>query len=353
MDPVAHTLFGATLAETGLKKLTRYATPALIVGANLPDIDVVAHFWGPDAALYFRRGWTHGLLAWLLLPLLLAGGIWLWHVWRGRYYADAPPLRMPMLVGLCFLGVWSHPLLDWLNTYGVRLLMPLSDRWFYGDTLFIVDPWFWLLTAAGLVLSRSHGKHAIGGWLLLALVTTLLVVSTHQVTVPVKVGWILGIGAIALLRWRKRGADTAVTVARTGFVVLLVYIGAMYGFARLAESAAANAAGEPVEAQANPLPGTPLSHRMVLVFDTHYRVIPAQGDAFDVPRTQPTAVVQAALQADSIRGFVNWMRYPYWEVEETNNGWIVTFRDLRYVDPGQRDFGIGVTQVEISKDELK
>ena len=41
MDPIAHTLFGATLAETRLKALTRLAIPALILGANAPDIDAI------------------------------------------------------------------------------------------------------------------------------------------------------------------------------------------------------------------------------------------------------------------------------------------------------------------------
>jgi len=41
MDPIAHTLFGAALAESGLKNRSRYATATLLIGANLPDIDVV------------------------------------------------------------------------------------------------------------------------------------------------------------------------------------------------------------------------------------------------------------------------------------------------------------------------
>ena len=40
-----------------------------------------------------------------------------------------------------------------MNTYGVRLLEPLSHRWFYGDTLFIVDPWIWIALIIGLELS--------------------------------------------------------------------------------------------------------------------------------------------------------------------------------------------------------
>lgn len=56
MDPLAHTLFGATLAETGLKRLSRYATPTLLIGANLPDIDAVATAFGRDTSLYVDPG---------------------------------------------------------------------------------------------------------------------------------------------------------------------------------------------------------------------------------------------------------------------------------------------------------
>ncbi len=73
MDPIAHTLAGAVLAETGLKRVSRYATTTLLIGVNLPDIDGIAKFRGPDASLYVRRGWSHGILALVVLPLLLAG----------------------------------------------------------------------------------------------------------------------------------------------------------------------------------------------------------------------------------------------------------------------------------------
>jgi hypothetical protein len=42
MDPLAHTLFGASMAEAGLKRKTALATATLIIGANIPDVDAVA-----------------------------------------------------------------------------------------------------------------------------------------------------------------------------------------------------------------------------------------------------------------------------------------------------------------------
>lgn len=156
MDPVAHTLTGAALARAGLDRRTPLALPTLLIGANLPDVDVVAYAWGETFALAFRRGWTHGVLAWVLLPLLLTAAMLGWDRWvrRRRDPAAAPAA----LLLLSLIGVWSHPLLDLLNVYGIRLLMPFSERWFYGDVLFIVDPWVWLVLAAGVFLARRRGS---------------------------------------------------------------------------------------------------------------------------------------------------------------------------------------------------
>ena len=33
------------------------------------------------------------------------------------------------------------------------MLEPFSHRWFYGDTLFIMDPWIWLMLILGLEMS--------------------------------------------------------------------------------------------------------------------------------------------------------------------------------------------------------
>ena len=48
-------------------------------------------------------------------------------------------------LALAFIGTLSHPALDWLNNYGVRLLEPFSsDKWYYGDSIFIIDIWIWM-----------------------------------------------------------------------------------------------------------------------------------------------------------------------------------------------------------------
>src|SRR3954452_8912133 len=130
------------MAEAGLKSRTRFGNPALMIAANLPDLDVLVFMTGMPA-VSFRRGWTHGLLAQASLPLALAAILLACDRWRPRRDPATPPARAGMLIAIGYIGVLSHVLLDYLNNYGVRLLTPFSSRWFYGDTLFIVDIWLW------------------------------------------------------------------------------------------------------------------------------------------------------------------------------------------------------------------
>ncbi len=148
MDNLAHTLIGAALGETRLNRLTPFDRATLIIASNLPDVDGACSFVDRDLMLGCRRGHTHGVVAMLLLPALLALVITLWDRFARRPAGKAA-VDAKWIFFLALLGVVSHPLLDWLNTYGVRLLMPFSGAWFYGDALFIIDPWLWLLPIAG------------------------------------------------------------------------------------------------------------------------------------------------------------------------------------------------------------
>jgi inner membrane protein len=159
VDNLCHSLAGAALAEAGLKQRTRFGTAALVVASNLPDVDVLV-FLGDTPSVAFRRGWTHGVLAQALLPVLLTACFVLVDKWRpdGR----PAPLRLGIgsMLFLCHAGVLAHVAMDWLNSYGVRLLMPFSNRWFYGDAVFIIDPWLWLTFAAGMVVARRARRPA-------------------------------------------------------------------------------------------------------------------------------------------------------------------------------------------------
>lgn len=167
MDNLTHSLVGALIGQSGLKKKTGLAMPALIIGANLPDVDAACFFWLEGTEhLGFRRGITHGPLAMVVLPLALAGLLWGWDRWqslRGRRPEARLPVHFGWLYGLSLIACLSHPALDWLNVYGVRLLEPFSSRWFYGDTLFIIDVWLWVLLGVATWLSLRREERG-GDW---------------------------------------------------------------------------------------------------------------------------------------------------------------------------------------------
>jgi inner membrane protein len=124
MDNVTHSLTGLALARVGLDRLTPRATLLILLSANVPDVDILALTRGQLAYLEAHRGYTHSFL---LLPAMAAACVL---VAAAIYRQKLPWLRAWLL---CCLGVGSHLLLDWTNSYGVRPLIPFSSRWFHLD----------------------------------------------------------------------------------------------------------------------------------------------------------------------------------------------------------------------------
>ncbi|HUF35835.1 MAG TPA: metal-dependent hydrolase [Gemmatimonadales bacterium] len=315
IDPICHTLVGAGLARRGRGRRTAVGTATLLIGVNLPDIDVLAYLDGPAADLAFRRGWTHGVLAMAVLPFLLTGAMLgadrlVRRIGGSVLPSTASARELFVLSGLSIL---SHPILDTLNTYGVRWLMPFDDRWFYGDALFIVDPWLWLALATGLVLSRRRGRDG-----------------------------------------RKFAAD-ATRPARLALLFTVVYAGAMalsgIEARRIALREVAGLTGAPVDAiMLSPVPVTPFVRT----------VVAAQGDAYLVgrfrwraaprvhpdslrrfPRGTPEHPAVAAAAASTVgRRFLRWARFPAYQIEpRTAGGFVVHIVDLRYADRPGVSFG--------------
>ena len=161
MDNLTHSLAGWALGQAGLKAQTRKGLAVLILGANMPDIDV---FFGnaPWDPLAIHRGFTHGLVGGVLvMPPVLAGLLWLldrWQLSRGARFRSGLPMRFGWLVALAYIGAVSHPLLDLLTTYSVQLFAPFSSRWYHADALFIIDVWVWLLLALAIGVSKQRER---------------------------------------------------------------------------------------------------------------------------------------------------------------------------------------------------
>ena len=167
MDNLTHSLVGALLGQMGLKRKTGLAMPTLIIAANIPDTDAVAVLLGGQQHLAIRRGITHGPIAMVVLPLLLWGAmLWFdaWQTRRGKRPEKRLPVHKGWLLALAFIGCLSHPLFDWFNSYGIRLLEPFSSQWFYGDTIFIIDIWLWIALIAGVWISLRRERKGATNW---------------------------------------------------------------------------------------------------------------------------------------------------------------------------------------------
>jgi inner membrane protein len=152
------------LARAGLNRFAPRATLLLALAANAPDIDIVSWFGGPLAYLRYHRGWTH---TWALVPVMaLIPALIVFLLERGR-------ARFVRLWVLALAGVATHPLLDWTNIYGIRMLMPFSWNWLRVDAVGVIDIWIWALLLlglaapflSGLVSSEIGAKRSPGmGW---------------------------------------------------------------------------------------------------------------------------------------------------------------------------------------------
>ena len=358
MDPLAHTLAGASLAQSGLKRLTPLATATLVIGANLPDADILAGAWGADVSLLLRRGCTHGALAMLVWPPVLAGVMLLVDRLRRRFRPGAEPASVRAIIALSVLGVWSHPALDWLNTYGVRLLMPFSERWFYGDALFIIDPWLWLLLAAGVVIATAGWAGTLF-WGVVGAATTAVLMTAEQMPTAARVCWVLGLAAIVVARAGGQRVRARVQqIARWCLLSAVVYVLLMILGSRIASAYARQwleREGSPYRSlMSGPVPANPAIREVIVARDDRYSFLEVnvitgrvQRAGREVPINGPTPVTEAALQAPGVRGLRGWIRFPSYYVEPLPDGFRVHIRDVRYVRLGERARGVGAATVDL------
>ena len=151
MDPLTHVLTGAVLARTGFNRRAAYATLAMAVAAEFPDIDTLWSVAGPLRSFEHHRGITHTFAGIPFEAALITGLFYAFHRLRTRPETKAPP-RWLELFAFCLLALLSHLLLDWTNNYGLRPFAPFNPHWYAGSFVFIIEPILLLLLGGALVL---------------------------------------------------------------------------------------------------------------------------------------------------------------------------------------------------------
>ena len=183
MEPVTHFLTGACLGRSGFNRKTAYATLAMTLAAEAPDIDLLWGFRGPVAELEHHRGITHTLIAAPAIALVVTGLVWLVHRFRRSEPAIAPRWALVWLFAM--IADLSHLLLDFTNNYGLRPFFPFSSHWYAWSIVFIFDPVIFIVLLLALVVPWILGlaDREIGakktlfrgrGWAIAALTTVVL-----------------------------------------------------------------------------------------------------------------------------------------------------------------------------------
>ena len=156
MEPVTHFLTGACLARAGFNRKTAYATLAMTLAAEAPDIDVLFGLGGPVTGFCHHRGITHTFLGAPAMALLITGLVWLLDRLRKNRKPRAP-IRWPWVFLLALLADGSHLFLDWTNNYGLRPLFPFNPHWYAGSFVFIFDPLLFAFLLFGLFMPALLG----------------------------------------------------------------------------------------------------------------------------------------------------------------------------------------------------
>ena len=299
---------GAVLARTGLNRKAAYATLAMTLAAEAPDIDTLWSIGGPVTGFEHHRGITHTFLGIPFEAAILVGGIWLWHRWRGsRGKPPLAPVKWGLLYAFALIALLSHILLDWTNNYGVRPFFPFNPRWYSGSFVFIFEPVMFLLLLLALIAPFFFG-----------LISSEVGERKQQFRGAGWAGFALA-AIVVLWGWRWIERDNALGLAR-----------------------AEDASGPMMSVFASPYPLNPFTWAVVVETPDAYRLLTVdnlRSEALSAPETgtiyRPATTLATLVAKRSYLGriYLDWSLYPI--VEQTgmdaDGNATVTFRDLRFM----------------------
>jgi inner membrane protein len=318
MDNLTHTLTAVAISQAGLNRKTRFATLTLILAANAPDIDILAGLKNSITYLKYHRGIAHSLIGITVLAVILWGLIY----WVGKKIqpkAD-PPLDGRWLLLAAFLGTGSHLLLDYTNAYGVRPFLPFSGRWYAWDIMPIIDP------------------------LLLGVL-------------------ILGLGVPWLLRLVSEEVGARKPRWGPGAVFCLGALVALWGIRDFAHRRALSILDSHTYSGENPerfsaLPGAvnPFSWTGVVETESSFHVtrvnaldangLPEEIGTFQKPAMSPA--LAAAMNTRAGKVFLDFARFPWAQVDASEDGYRVSLCDLRFYHDAAQSRGFTL-EVELDK----
>jgi len=355
MDNLAHALVGAALGRAVADGKAPYPAVVGAIAANAPDWAEFLFGFRARRIDYFtlHRGITHSFLGAAVETVALTLVVGLLALLTRRDKEDQGP-RWGWITLCVGLTVASHLFMDWQGSYGLRPFLPWSSRWYYGDWVAIVDPFYWLVPLLALAWGgRRHWRPASGFLFLFAFMLFVLIRNADGVA-----GWVKLLFPLALVlggigwteHWfgvvgRQRLAAGAVIVL--GVYSLVSAAGALPVKAGARRAAAARF-GSAASSAALTVVGHPFVWEAVLAGrDT------VAGDGWRVPRHLSDPKVQLALTHTAEgRAMAGFARFLTAEVDSGGTsggttGSTVYLRDARYARGApRRGWGVVAVRVE-------
>ena len=275
MDNVTHTLIGALLGETvaratqsdphGLPGQVRrnllVATAA--IGSNLPDSDLLYSFIGGKVNyLLHHRGHSHTVM----VALLLAAAAFAIARWQLRRRGHTPSsLDLRWLAGVLAITPLLHIGMDFTNNYGVHPFWPLTNRWFYGDSVFIAEPLLWAACAPlAFTFRTAAARLVVAAVLVIGVGLALFSGLVPRLPVAVLIGVI---AAMLLLGWRARPQVALAGGVALWLTVTVMFVVSSQFAARKVEAFASTLFPDArlIDHVLTPMPANPLCWEVMLV----------------------------------------------------------------------------------------
>jgi inner membrane protein len=355
MDNLTHSLIGLAAAKAGLEKLSPGTTTLCILAANAPDADIaVLIFSDRWTFLQHHRGITHSIVG--VLPLIF----YLVDRLIARLRQRDPSVKLKGLMLASLLVTATHPIMDWTNNYGMRFLLPWNPRWFYGDFVFIIDPFIWMVLGGAAFLLTSKTRKQLIVWIVVALIPSSIVlaglagpVSAGQILLSIL--WIVGLNVLVILYRRRMGERQGSRIAIAALITVTIYCAGLATThavalrqARMQAAGIANANAEQVlkvatmPSMANPVDWVSVmeTDRASYRFDTSLlsrRAGPSNIVRFEKPAGSDAEIVAQAAHDSRAQVFLGFARFPVVRVvgDDCVTQTLVQFADLRYTEPGR------------------
>ena len=373
MDNLTHSLIGLAASKAGLEKLSPGTTTLCILAANAPDADIVAALGGRWVYVHHHRGITHSIVGTIALALALALVFYLGDCLLARLRNRRRRIRLGGLLIASLLVGATHPIMDWTNNYGMRFLLPWDSRWFYGDFVFIIDPFLWLLLGGAAFLLTSKTKLQSGVWLVIAASTSFVVLFGPASRgglpnpTPLRIVWLTALVVLVILfkrdvtrRWGAKIPLAALGVVCVYLVSLFLAHAIALKQAKLEASSIANENAEhTIKIAAMPTLANPFRWLSVMETDrATYRFTLGLLDSsqrrerlvrFEKPQGPDAAALAEATRDNRSQVFLEFARFPVVNVAGGNclTQTLVQFADLRYTEPGR---GNGTFSLEVPVD---